>query len=730
MNIKVTKALSFLLLFVLFSTTTKAQSLAGIATDKMVDPVSWTQESKKIGDGEYLLIFKATAEPKWHFYSQYTEGTMPMAFYFDDIKGYKLVGKVSESPKPKEEYDKLLGGLTKYWDKTATFKQKIKITSKEDVDVHGAIEFQACIDGACTMLTYDFKFTLPGIKEKTQVEELKPNPKKTEEAKKEEEAKVDEKTTDNTVVSDKQDANNDTDTANVDEKEKPAKTSAVVAKEDNNKQDGKKPEGAKQGMFMIFLFAFLAGMLTLITPCVFPMIPMTVSFFMKGQKSRAAGLKQAYFFGFSIVAIFAVLGLALTLLLGKDAMYIISTHWIPNTLFFIIFMIFALSFFGLFELTLPSGLINKADENADKGGYIGTFFVAFTTVLVSFSCTGPILGAALIELSSGSDNSIVFFISMIGFALGFAVPFTLLAMFPSVLKKLKSGSWLNTVKIVFGFIEIALGMKFLSMADLGANWGLLDRETFLAIWIVTFSLLGLYLLGKLKFKGDSDVDVIGVPRLFLSIVTFSFVVYMIPGLWGAPLKALSGYVPPMTTQDFDLNRMIVENSGGQGISHKNDLGERKYTDILHMPTGFDGFFDLEEAKAYAKKVNKPIFVDFTGKTCANCREMENSVWTDREVKRILNDEYVMVALYADANFIKLDKKDWVTTKDGKTIKRLGSKNLNYQITRFNMNAQPYYVLMDYNEEVLTPENKAYDKHIPNFIDFLNKGLEEYKKRHK
>jgi len=723
MNSNIFKSILLLLSFLVLSSGINAQGLAGLATDKMVDPVSWTQESKKIGENEYLLIFKATADEHWHFYSQYTEGTMPMAFYYDDIKGYKLIGKASESPKPTEEYDDLLGGLTKYWDKKATFKQKIKITSKEEANVHGSIEFQACIDGACTLLTYNFKFKLPGMTEKTQVEEQKPAPVDTEKPKVIEEPKVETTTTDNVVVEDTTEAVKE-DTI----KENTAVAAVTTNKNDNPNSEG--PEGAKQGMLMIFLFAFLAGVLTLITPCVFPMIPMTVSFFMKGKKSRAAGLKQAYFFGFSIVAIFAVLGLALTLLLGKDAMYIISTHWIPNTLFFIIFMVFALSFFGLFELTLPSGLINKADENADKGGYVGTFFVAFTTVLVSFSCTGPILGAALIELSSGSDNSIVFFISMIGFALGFAVPFTLLAMFPSVLKKLKSGSWLNTVKIVFGFIEIALGLKFLSMADLGANWGLLDRETFLSLWIVTFSLLGMYLLGKLKFKGDSDVDVIGVPRLFLAIVTFSFVVYMIPGLWGAPLKAISGYVPPMTTQDFDLDRMIVENSGGTAVSHQSDLGPRKYSDILHMPTGFHGFYDLEEAKAYAKKVNKPIFVDFTGKTCANCREMENNVWTDKEVKRILNEEFVMVALYADANFIKLDEKDWVVTEEGKTIKRLGSKNLNYQITRFNMNAQPYYVLMDYNEKVLTPKNKAYDKDVANYIAFLNEGIAAYKKLHK
>ncbi len=694
-----------LITFLAFSVSINAQSLSALSgNNQPKDPVSWTQEAKKISDTEYQLIFKATVvEDHWHFYSQHTQGTMPMAFYYDDIVGYQTVGDASESPKPQEEYDELLDGLTKFWTDKATFKQKIIINSTEAVNVHGAIEYQACIEGACTMLTYNFKFDIPGASA-SAISEAKTN-------------EVEEVTT----TDDKVENTSETEEITTDLQANTDVKDAVIEKAKTPKKD------MDTSWLNVFIFAFIAGMLTLITPCVFPMIPMTVSFFMKGKKSKAAGLKQAYFFGFSIVVIFAVLGLLLTVLLGKDAMYLISTHWIPNTLFFVIFMVFALSFFGLFEITLPSGLINKSDAQADKGGYMGTFFVAFTTVLVSFSCTGPILGAALIELSSGSDDSIVFLISMLGFALGFAIPFTLLAMFPTALGKLKSGSWLNTVKIVFGFIEIALGLKFLSMADLGANWGLLDRETFLALWIVTFSLLGLYLLGKLKFKGDSDVNVIGVPRLFLAIITFSFVMYMIPGMWGAPLKAISGYIPPMTTQDFDIERLVVENSGGTSVAHE-DLGPRKYSDILHLPTGFHGFFDLEEAKAYAKKVNKPIFVDFTGKTCANCREMENSVWTDREVKRILNEEYVMVALYADANFINLAEEDYVTNEDGRLIKRLGSKNLNYQMERFNMNAQPYYVLMDSDEKVLTEENKAYDKEIPNFVKFLNEGIENHKKR--
>ena len=664
---------------------------------QVLNPVKWTYSVKQIDDANAELIFSAKIDKGWHLYSQYMEEGGPIVtnFIFNKDKNYALNGKTSE-PKPESEYDDMFKMTVKYFNSQAVFKQKIKILSKTDFSVKGNFEYMVCNDGSCIPFSdnsFEFK-----VKGNPKADETAMTTTKTEE-------------TDTLQIAA---LKTDTNTAKTD-------TSKVTSESIKTKTED------KEGWMAIFLFAFFAGVLTLITPCVFPMIPMTISFFMKGNKDRSKGLKQAYFFGFSIIMIFAVLGLLLTILLGKDAMYIISTHWIPNVLFFVIFMIFALSFFGMFELTLPSSLINKSDKNADKGGYVGTFFVAFTTVLVSFSCTGPILGAALIELTSGSDDSLVFFISMLGFALGFALPFTLLAMFPSVLSKLKSGSWLNTVKIVFGFLEIALGLKFLSMADLGANWGILDREVFLALWIVVFTLLGFYLLGKLKFKGDSDVDRIGVPRLFLAIITFSFVMYMIPGMWGAPLKALSGYVPPMTTQDFDINRLIVENAGSSS-KHESDLGTRKYTDKLHLPTGFEGFFDLEEAKAYAKKVNKPIFVDFTGKTCANCREMENNVWNDPEVKKILNEKYVMVALYADVNFIDLPENEWVTTKDGEVIKKLGSKNLNYQITRFNMNAQPYYVLMDSDEKVLTKENKAYDKHVPNFIQFLNEGLENFNKK--
>lgn len=650
----------------------------------------WNFKTKKINDSISELEMNVSLGKGWHLYSQKTKGTeLPIEFTFEKSNNYDRIGGVKE-PKSIGEYDKYAKDTSRHFEGNVTFRQRIKVKSNKDFVVKGSVNFQLCEKGSC-IPPNDVAYTF----------NIKGNPKAGE---------IKETTTETTTtVNPEQENENKTITTTV---------SASPTKEKGN------------SMLIVFLISLGAGLLTLVTPCVFPMVPMTISFFMKGKKSKKQGLKEAYFFGGSIVFIFAILGLALTLLLGKDAMYIISTNWIPNTIFFVIFMIFAFSFFGLFEITLPSSWINKSDQKADKGGYIGAFFIALTTVLVSFSCTGPILGAALMGIASSSASSFVFFISMIGFAIGFALPFTLLAMFPHYLSKMKSGSWLNTVKIVFGFLEIALGLKFLSMADLSAEWGLLDRETYLVLWIVIFTLLGLYLLGKLKFKGDSDVEHIGVGRLFLSIITFSFALYMIPGLWGAPLKAISGYIPPMTTQDFNIEKLIVENAGkGTAVAGEaNELPKnRKYADRLHYPTGFDGFFDLDEAKAYAKKVGKPIFIDFTGKTCANCREMEYYVWEDKKVKGILTQDYVMVALYADANTIELPENEWVKAKDGTIIKTLGKKNHNYQIENFKVNAQPFYVIMDSEGKLLTKEPRSYDRNVENFIKFLDEGKANFKK---
>ena len=662
------------------------------ASAQIDEPVKWSYNVQYNNNIATVNII-ADVENTWHLYSQYnTEGiTQQTVFTFAPSDKYKLIGKTTE-PKYTELTDDF--GTDRYFNMPKVkFSQKIEVLSDKDFTLQLSIAAQACTEGKCVMADKDMNIPVKGVK-------LADNTEKETDTVKERIAET------------------ETEIATQD-----IEPSIGVVTENNIAQNSTKDKS----MGLVFLISFLAGLLALITPCVFPMIPMTISFFMKGQKSQRQGIKQAIFFGLSIIFIFAVLGLILTLLLGKDAMYIISTHWIPNLIFFIIFMIFAFSFFGLFEITLPSSWINNSDKQSEKSGYIGAFFIALTTVLVSFSCTGPILGAALIEMASGSSNSIVFFVSMLGFALGFALPFTFLAMFPSVMKKMKSGAWLNSVKIVFGFLEIALGLKFLSMADLSAGWGILDRETYLAIWIVTFSMLGFYFLGKLQFKGDEPIDHVSVPRLFLSLITFAFVVYMIPGLWGAPLKAISGYIPPMTTQDFDIERIVVENKGGNA-GFGTLPANRKYADQLHLPTGFEGFFDLEEAKAYAKTVNKPIFIDFTGKTCANCREMENYVWTHPQVKKLLQEQYIMVALYADANTITLDSNEWISTADGSIIKTLGKKNLNYQMEHYNMNAQPFYVLIDAQGNMLTKEPKSYDRNVNNFVAFLEEGLNNFKQQ--
>ena len=461
------------------------------------------------------------------------------------------------------------------------------------------------------------------------------------------------------------------------------------------------------------------------TPCVFPMIPMTVNFFMRGAENKRKGRRQAWFFGLSIVFLFAVLGAILALILGPESLYVMGTHWIPNLIFFVIFFTFALSFFGLFEIKMPEKWINSSDEQADKGGLLAPFFIALTTVLVSFSCTGPILGAALVGLTTSSTDRLVSLITMLGFGIGFAAPFTLLAMFPQFLKNMKSGGWLNTVKVVFAFLELAFGLKFLQQADLYCDWGLLPRDIYLALWIVIFAMLGFYLLGKLRFKGDEPVEHIGTGRLMIAIVDLAFVVYMIPGLWGAELKGLSGFLPPMSSQSFSIQKVVSEFSGNSDSGLSKD---RKYVELAeHTPLGFETFFDLDEAKAYARQQGKPIFIDFTGKTCANCREMEHYVWPAPEVKRILNEDYVMVSLYCDANTIELPESDWVTTDNGHTIKSLGQKNLNYQKTAFNMNAQPYYVVIDADGNVLTKENYKYDRDVQKFVDWLNEGKNNFKK---
>ena len=485
------------------------------------------------------------------------------------------------------------------------------------------------------------------------------------------------------------------------------------------------PAGSSQSsgsLWGLILEAILWGFAMLLTPCVFPMIPMTISFFMKGSSTPAAGRFKAFMYGLFIVLLYtvpisAIIGI--TYIFGgetvtADIFNWLATHWLPNIIFFIVFMIFAASFFGAFEITLPSSLVNKSDQNSDKGGLAGIFFMALTLVLVSFSCTGPIVGSVLIKSTQGEFWTPM--VTMLAFSIAFALPFTIFAMFPSLLKKLKSGSWLNSVKVVLGFIEVALGFKFLSVADQTYHWGLLDREVYLGIWIVVFTLLGLYLLGKIRFEADSEVKHIGVFRLFLVIVDFTFVVYMIPGMFGAPLKALSGYLPPIETQDFVV---WSKEDGAMPVQNLSDVNAGE-TGLHKLPLGLTGYLSIDEALVEAKKVGKPVFVDISGLACVNCREMEQRVWSDPQVLQLLRDEFVIAVLYTDDKE-KLPESEWVTTKNGKVLKDRGRVNAYYVRERFDVSAQPNYVILDPQGNQITPI-RGYNLDIDGFVEFLKSGL--------
>ena len=489
---------------------------------------------------------------------------------------------------------------------------------------------------------------------------------------------------------------------------------ATVAPADSSQSSG--------SLWGLILEAILWGFAMLLTPCVFPMIPMTISFFMKGSSTPAAGRFKAFMYGLFIVLLYtvpisAIIGI--TYIFGgetvtADIFNWLATHWLPNIIFFIVFMIFAASFFGAFEITLPSSLVNKSDQNSDKGGLAGIFFMALTLVLVSFSCTGPIVGSVLIKSTQGEFWTPM--VTMLAFSIAFALPFTIFAMFPSLLKKLKSGSWLNSVKVVLGFIEVALGFKFLSVADQTYHWGLLDREIYLGIWIVVFTLLGLYLLGKIRFEADSEVKHIGVFRLFLVIVDFTFVVYMIPGMFGAPLKALSGYLPPIETQDFVI---WSKEDGSMPVQSLSDVNAGE-TGLHKLPLGLTGYLSIDEALVEAKKVGKPVFVDISGLACVNCREMEQRVWSDPQVLQLLRDEFVIAVLYTDDKE-KLPESEWVTTKNGKVLKDRGRVNAYYVRERFDVSAQPNYVILDPQGNQITPI-RGYNLDINGFVEFLTSGL--------
>lgn len=684
-----------------------------VSFGQLIKPVKWNLDQKPAGKGEIDLVFKAKIEPGWHLYSTDLPGGGPIKTTFTfttDKSNYQTVGGITEKTTSTKEHDKIFNMDLAFFSKEAIFVQKIKLLSNQSFELKGTIEYQSCNDETCTLDDHDFSFKIVGS-------EAAAIPARNEVIAKNSAARsgngVD--SIKNQVITNKTVA--------------PDRTIVAVRKTIVSKDDG----SAQHGLWWFLIFSFGAGLLAILTPCVFPMIPMTVSFFMNGNKSKLQAKTQAFTFGASIILIYTLIGTVVALTLGADFANWISTHWIPNVLFFIIFVVFAFSFFGAFEIVLPSSWGNKTDRFVDKGGLGGAFFMALTLVLVSFSCTGPIVGAILVESAGGLVLKPI--VGMLGFSLAFALPFTLFAIFPQWLSNLpKSGGWLNAVKVVLGFIELALGLKFLSIADQTYHWRILDREVYLAFWIVIFTMMGFYLLGKMKFAHDSDTKFISVPRLMLAVITFTFVVYLIPGMFGAPLKAISGYLPPMTSHDFDFHKIVrdevklVDHSSGMSGSTANLLCEKpKFSEFLELPHGLEGYFDFEQGLACAKAQNKPMFIDFTGHGCVNCREMEANVWSDPRVLEKLKNEFVIIALYVDDK-AELPQNEWVTsTYDHKIKKTIGKKFADFQISRFGVNAQPYYVLLDQNQELLTKPT-ARDLNPDHFLDFLDKGLAEFKVR--
>lgn len=677
--------LSISLIFLMF--------FAQLASGQVENPVIWNFSQKDLGNAEAELVFSATIEEGWHLYSQDIPdgGPIKTSFFFKKIDGYKFVDDKTtieeledweeegsyiyrvtfDEPEAIEEEDPNFNMVVKYFGHEAVFSKKIKLLTDKPLVIEGFLEFMCCDDQKCLPpAEKEFKFTF------------------------------------NQAAAAPQDVEQ-------------TKTGVTQTEINANELTG---EGEKS-LWGFFVLSFLFGLAAILTPCVFPMIPMTVSFFMKSGDNKAKGRMEASVYGISIVAIYVFIGSVLAVVAGPGIANWLSTHWLPNIIFFLIFFIFAASFFGMFEIMMPSWIVNKASSNEDKGGFVGPIFMALTLVLVSFSCTGPIVGTILVESAGGQFLKPI--IGMLGFSLAFALPFTFFAFFPQYLNKLpKSGGWLNSVKVVLGFLELALGLKFLSVADQTYHWGLLDREIYIALWIVIFALMGIYLLGKLRFAHDSETKFLSVPRLFLAIITFAFVVYLIPGMWGAPLKALSGYMPPMHTHDFDMPRIIREN----GTAPKQVICETpKYKEFLHLPHGLEGYFDYDQALACAKEQNKPLFIDFTGHGCVNCREMEANVWADSKVLEMLSTDYIVTALYVDDK-TRLPESDWITSSyDGKVKKTVGKKYADFQISKFNTNAQPYYVLLDMNGDLLV-NPRAYDLDVDAFVDFLKRGLEEFKNR--
>ena len=668
------------------------------------DPVKFKTELTTLSDTEAEVVFTATIDKGWHVYSTDLGdgGPISATFNIDNKSGVELVGKLKPVGKEVATFDKLFEMKVRYFENTAKFVQKVKFTGGAYA-IEGYLEYGACDDESCLPPTQvPFKFS--GVAKAGNAAATKTEQSKAEQPEQKVVDKADKKEEATSVASKDSSAMMELVPATTTEAAtdiQPAVASSELWKPVISDLQALGEEHGQEDMSWIYIFitGFLGGLLALFTPCVWPIIPMTVSFFLKRSKDKKKGIRDAWTYGASIVVIYVALGLAITLIFGASALNALSTNAIFNILFFLMLVIFAASFFGAFEIRLPSKWGNAVDSKAESTtGLLSIFLMAFTLSLVSFSCTGPIIGFLLVQVST-TGSVVAPAIGMLGFAIALALPFTLFALFPSWLKSMpKSGGWMNVIKVTLGFLELAFALKFLSVADLAYGWRLLDRETFLALWIVIFALLGFYLLGKIKFPHDDDDDKVGVTRFFMALISLAFAVYMVPGLWGAPLKAVSAFAPPMQTQDFNL--------------YKNEVHAK--------------FDDYDLGMEYARLNGKPVMLDFTGYGCVNCRKMEAAVWTDPKVSDLINNDYVLITLYVDNKTPLTEPVKIIENGTERTLRTVGDKWSYLQRMKFGANAQPFYVLLDNQGKPLN-KSYAYNEDIPKYIEFLQTGLENYKK---
>ncbi|TAG00351.1 MAG: DUF255 domain-containing protein [Cytophagia bacterium] len=709
------KKIFFLFIFIIFTQIhTKAQ---------VKEPTKWTisiaEKQVKIGD-EVELIFTANIDQDWYIYTavEKDDGPIPTKINLQKNATFQLIGNVILPTNAVEKYDDIFEMKLSTAKKQAIYKQRIKILA-ERPDIKANITFQTCslTSGLCINGNKNLSIDIAVIS----------SDKKKNDDKKD------------TLKEEKKTDDNSKDTIKEEVDTKDATKSTIKPTDNSSKKKEKKSEMTD---WLSFIFtSFLGGFAAFLMPCIFPLLPSTVTYFVKLPRKKEKedmsedeknalrrhyhreGIKKALFYGFSIVAIFTIVGTAVAAINGPAFANWLSTHWLPNVFFFLLFLVFGLSFLGLFELTLPNSWVMGADKQADKGGYYGIFFMAMTLVLVSFSCTGPIVGSLLIQAAGGQVLKPI--VGMMSFSTALALPFVLFAIFPTWLSNMpKSGGWFGVLKVSLGFLELAIALKFLSTADQVYHWGILDREVFLAFWIVLFGVLGLYLLGKLHLKNEPNTEGIGVMRLVMGILTLSFTIYLVPGMFGAPLPPLAGILPPITTMEGE--DLYVQNNFSSN-DNQNTITNKKHSQYFKLPHQLDGFFDYKEGLEYAKKVNKPIFIDFTGHGCVNCREMEARIWSKPAVLKRLKNDFVLIALYVDDRH-ELPENEWyVSEYDKQTKKTIGEQNADFQIVKFNNNAQPYYCLLDHKGELLV-EPQAYNNNVENFIDFLDKAKTNFYKK--